>query len=157
MTAGPAATLIARVDLLPGVGVEALALVGAAAFDARAIFGWEGGRIEGANLRARADPSAAVWVVVGPDGVGVIDATASLLTDDGARIELRYRGAMVLTDDVAVAIERGGTTRFEDHHFRVRPRFTTADPRYGWLEGGRFVADGRIHAGAVEWRVVPVH
>lgn len=130
--------------------------IGAGPFGVRRIFDVAGGRVEGARIKGTLLPSGADWLLVGPDGVGRLDVRGTFATDDGAYIYVSYYGVLVLDEKVIAAIEQGTPTEFGDIHFITQPRFETGDSRYAWLNSTVAVAQGRILANAVEYRVYEV-
>jgi len=100
-------------------------------------------RWEGERLRARLKPgvAAADWLIVGPEGTGLIDIRLTLETDDGALIYVEYQGRR----DIA-GVEQG-----RDTPVYIAPRFETGDDRYAWLNTiqavgkGTMVGDARVY------------
>lgn len=90
---------------------------------------WEGDRL---NARKKAGVAAADWLVVAPDGTGLIDIRLTLETDDGALIYVEYQGRR----DIAAV--RNGV----DAPVYIAPRFETGDPRYAWLNTIQAVGKG---------------
>lgn len=134
-------------DLKPPVDV------GAGPFGARRIFDVVGGTFEGPRLRGTVLPSGADWLLVDAEGVGRLDVRAAFETDDGAHIYMQYRGVLAMDDKIAAAVAGGAGFEYGDAYFMTQPRFETGDPRYSWLNSVVAVAEGRICAGAVEYRV----
>lgn len=93
-----------------------------------------GGRFEGERLRGRV-VSGADWGIVRSDGVLELDLRVALETEDGAQITMTFFG---LRDDAK-------------HYFRTLPRFTTASPKYAFLNRvltvstSKLTPEGPIH------------
>jgi hypothetical protein len=134
-------------DLKPGT------LVGPGPYGTRNIVDVTGGHVEGPRLRGRLLPSGGDWLLIRPDGRGLLDVRATLETEDGAFVYIQYYGILELTDAVQQAVESGGSTEFGDQYFVTQPRFETGDPRYAWLNSVVAVGEGRMRPGAVEYRV----
>lgn len=87
---------------------------------------WEGDRLKANQL---AQPSGD-WAVVSPDGTLNVDVRATLETDDGATIFVRYEG-------------RSDYTQAGRAPIIVAPLFETNDPKYAWLNKVQAIAKGR--------------
>ncbi len=90
---------------------------------------WEGDRL---RARLKAGVVAADWMIVGPDGTGLIDIRLTLETHDGALIYVEYQGRR----DIAQVM------RGIDAPVYIAPRFETSDVRYAWLNGLQAVGKG---------------
>jgi hypothetical protein len=130
--------------------------IGATPYGTRRIYDVKGGSFEGPRLKGQVLPSGAVWLLVGPDGVGRLDVRATLQTDDGALIYTHYHGIIVLDETVAERLAEGGETQFGEAYFMTQPRYETGDSRYAWLNAAVCVAQGRVLQNAVEYRVFHV-
>lgn len=72
------------------------------------------------------------WLTIRSDGVGELDVRATLETDDGALIDLAYRGIGDLGPEGYSAFLEG---RLPDAlSLRTRPVMRTAHPAYQWLQ-----------------------
>ena len=88
---------------------------------------------EGDRLQAKQKGAAAAdWVIVGPDGCGMLDVRYCVETRDGALIYVQYAGRV----DVANGV--GSAPAY------AAPTFETGDPRYAWLNKVQAVAKGTI-------------
>lgn len=116
-----------------------------------------GGEFEGERLRGTVQASGADWVVIGTDGYGRIDVRIVLSTDDGANVYVTYRGLLEYNDAINRAFTAGGSTEFGDAVLMTQLRFETGDERYAWLNHTLAIAEGRLHPGAVEYRVYSMH
>jgi len=91
---------------------------------------------EGERLRARKKPDtvAADWMVIAPDGTGMIDIRLTLETEDGALVYVTYRGRRNFTE-----VEQG-----IDAPVYITPCFETSDPRYTWLNKVQAIGKGTV-------------
>lgn len=85
----------------------------------RRIYNVTGGSFAGPKLRGEILPGGGDWLRVRPDGVSELDVRATLKTDDGALIYVRYRGIVVSKD--------------EGLYFRTTPVFECGAEKYAWL------------------------
>ncbi len=133
--------------------LKAPAVVGAGPFGIRQIFDVTGGAFRGARLHGRILPSGGDWLLLGTDGIGRLDVRATLETDDGALIYLAYYGVLHLNEQVLQKVAAGGATEYGETYFFTQPRFETGDARYAWLNGVVAVAEGKLAAQRVDYRV----
>jgi len=92
-----------------------------------------GSSIEGPQLRARqVGTSAADWLLQGPEGSVLIDVRVSMLTDDGAALQITYGGRAHWPDGVG-----SGPVRAAFY-------FETSAPQYQWLCGRMVVGVGAV-------------
>jgi hypothetical protein len=133
--------------------LEAPIVIGAAPQGMRTITNVTGGSFEGARLRGRILPGGGDWFLVDGEGVGRLDVRIALETADGARIYVQYYGVGVINEKVKAALEKGGATEFGDTYFMTQLHFETGDARYSWLNRVLAVAEGRLRAGGVEYRI----
>ncbi len=101
----------------------------------REIYPIVGGRFEGDRLRGKVLPGGADWTVTRPDGVTELDLRITLLTDDGALVDMTFTG---VRDDA-------------NSYFHTLPRFETAAPKYAFLQRLLAVGTGSVTASG------PVH
>jgi len=127
--------------------------IGAGPFGNRRCFEVLGGKVEGDQLSGKVLTGGGDWLLVGSDGFARLDMRAQMITDDGALIYTHYDGLLELNRKVADAVANRSSTDYGDQYFRTAPRFETGDARYVWLNQSLFVAEGRLHPGAVEYRV----
>jgi len=78
------------------------------------VYSIAGGEFRGDELRGRVLPGGADWITTRPDGVKELDLRVTLETDDGALIDLKFRGIIDKARD----------------YFRTIFRFETAVPKY---------------------------
>jgi hypothetical protein len=98
----------------------------------RAIGGVRVSDLQGGGMRAHLRGAAAGdWAAVSHERTVLIDVIQTLQMDDGALVQLNYRGS---TD------ASGGTYTTPSY---VAGLFDTGDPRYGWLNSLLAVGEGR--------------
>ena len=134
-------------DLKPPV------VVGPGPYGTRMIFDVTGGSFAGPRLRGRVLPSGADWLLVRPDGYGLLDVRAALETEDGAFAYAQYHGVIEMGPRVQALVASGGSTGYGEIYLVTQPRFETGDPRYAWLNAVMAVGEGRMLPNAVEYRV----
>jgi hypothetical protein len=103
----------------------------------------DGGRFDGDRLHARVGAVGADWLVIGPDGTGLVDARLLLETDDGALIHVTYQG-------------RVDTTQGMRGPFYTAPVFETAAPAFSWLNRVVAVAKGEVEGRTLRYEVFEV-
>ena len=79
-----------------------------------------GGTFEGPKVRGTIANSGGDWIVNRSDGSRSLDVRIVLLTDDGAKIFVTWRGTAYTGKDGALFA-------------RIAPLFETNSPRYAWL------------------------
>lgn len=90
-----------------------------------------GGEVDGPKVKGRFLPVGADWLIVRPDGIGILDVRATLETHDGALIYVQYNGVAELGEDgYQKFLDGNPTTRFS---IRAVPRYITSHPQYLWL------------------------
>lgn len=93
-----------------------------------------GGVVDGGRIKGRILPGGGDWALVRPDGVFEPNARFLLETDDGALIDLRYRGIWRASAPVlARLMKREGPVDPRDYYFRTAVFFETAAQNYLWL------------------------
>jgi hypothetical protein len=112
-----------------------------------------GGSFEGPRLRGRVQNSGADWVVRDSNGFSRIDVRLVLTTDDGANLYLAYQGLLQYSEATARAMTSGPPSDFGDTYFATHLRFEAGDERYRWMNQILAVGEGRLHPGAVEYRI----
>jgi hypothetical protein len=120
-----------RVQLKPPI------VVGAGCAGTRVIVEVASMQVKGDRLSGEmAGDAAADWILIGPEGTGMLDVRATLRTDDGALIFVQYNGKS--TGDFSAGIQLPLTVY-------VAPRFETSDERYAWLNRVQAVGKGIVH------------
>jgi hypothetical protein len=107
----------------------------------------DGGEFEGPRMRGRVLPVTGDWMLIRPDGVTVIDVRATLQTDDGALIYMRYGGYRHGPKDVMEALARGEPVDPSTYYFRIAASFETGAEGYSWLNQIVTVGTGRRDPG----------
>ncbi len=82
------------------------------------------------------------YMVVRPDGVGMIDIHATLRLDDGALLSVTESGVIDFGPDGFERVARGEYPELPEH--QVSPRVLTADARYAWMNRTQFVGVGHV-------------
>jgi hypothetical protein len=103
----------------------------------------DGGRFDGDRLHAKVGAVGADWLVIGPDGTGMVDARLLLETDDGALIHMTYQG-------------RVDTTKGMRGPFYTAPVFETAASEYAWLNRVVAVAKGVVDGRTLRYEIFEV-
>jgi hypothetical protein len=111
-----------------------------------------GGWVKGARLNGTVVGPGGDWALLGGDGFARLDVRGQVETDDGAVIYVSYGGLLEL-NEAAMGGLAGGSTAYDDHYFRITPRFETGDDRYRWLNTALFVGRGRLVPDAVEYEI----
>jgi hypothetical protein len=112
----------------------------------RAIVDLTSAEYTGDRFRAKLKGAAAAdWLVVGPDGTGLMDVRLTVETHDGAIVYLAYGGRI----DLSAGIE--GATVYST------PRFETGDERYQWLNKIQAAAKGVISNGVLHYEIYELH
>jgi hypothetical protein len=130
--------------------------IGAGPFGVRRYYEVIDGSVEGKRIKGKVLTGGGDWLLLGADGFARLDVRAQFVTEDGASIYATYPGLLELNQKVGEALASGRMTDYGDQYFRTTPRFETGDPRYAWLNQSLFVAEGRVGAGKVEYKVYRV-
>lgn len=101
-----------------------------------------GGHFFGDRLSGTIQPGGTDWQTVREDGTILLDARIVLQTDDGASIAMQYEGIRRGPPYVMARLAAGEPVDPADYYFRTTPRFTTAAPRYRWLNDVLAVGTG---------------
>jgi hypothetical protein len=119
-----------------------------------------GGTIEGERLRGEVMAGGGDWSELGQGADGaaltLVDVRSLWKTHDGALIDVRYAGRLVIPQAVLGDFRDPAKVEAlsEDaYYFRIQPIFETADERYGWLNALVAVGSGRRTAKGVRYRV----
>ena len=112
-----------------------------------------GGSFEGERLRGSVLTPGADWLLMGQDGVGLVDVRLTLKTHDDALIYMQYLGKLHFNEKLMAALAEGAETQFGDTYFMTQPRFETGAENYSWLNGIVAVAEGRMTSEGVEYQV----
>ena len=95
-------------------------------------------------------------MLIDSEGAGRLDVRIVLETKDGALIYCQYPGVAENPQAAQAAVERGKPLDYGETYFATQPRFETGDERYKWLNRLVAAGEGRVVAGAVEYRVFEV-
>jgi Protein of unknown function (DUF3237) len=150
--AEPSLELLAHVR----ADVDAPRVVGATPLGERRVVPIAGGEVDGPLLRGRILPGGADWQLVCADGTAFLEARYSVLTHDGALVEVRNLGVRHGRPEVLARIQAGEAVDPSEYYFRSTPRFEAGDGRYAWLNRIVAVASGARLAGEVRLDVYAV-
>ncbi|WP_437882416.1 DUF3237 domain-containing protein [Pseudomonas sp. LRF_L74] len=91
--------------------------------------------LQGCVLAGGAD-----FFLLRPDGVGELDASYSLLTDRGERINIRNRGVLVMSEE-GNQLEAQGIWPIAEEHYRCTcsPCFQVPAGRLDWMVPTTFI------------------
>jgi len=115
-----------------------------------------GGTFAGPRLRGLVLPGGSDWIVVRGDGVWQLDVRLPLQTDDGALINMSYKGLRHGPAAVLERLNRGEAVDPSEYYFRTAPFFETASAKYAWLNGIVAVATGQRTASGPTYEVYEV-
>lgn len=106
----------------------------------RANYPITGGQFVGVGIQGEVLPGGADFYCLRPDGVGDLDATYSLRTDQGELINIRNRGFLVLGEEGRL-LEAKGVWPLPEHLYRCScsPSFQVARGALGWLAEAAFI------------------
>ena len=116
-----------------------------------------GGSFEGPRLKGKVLAGGADWLLVRPDGVGVLDVRYTIQTDDGALIYVYYSGYLTRVLELFPRWAAGEQIPHEEYYFVVTPRIETSAPQYGWLQQVVVLGMGYLIPGGVGYHVFAVH
>jgi Protein of unknown function (DUF3237) len=89
------------------------------------------GEVSGPKMRGRLRTVGGDWLLLRPDGVGLLDVRATMELDDGALIFTTYGGVVDLGPEGYSLFLKGILPpRLE---LRIVPRYYTGHPEYLWL------------------------
>jgi hypothetical protein len=100
------------------------------------------GTAVGNGFRADVLEDSVDYMLVRPDGVGVLDIHATLKTDDGAMITASYGGLIEFGEDGYQRMRAGDWPDMPKH--QVAPRLLTESARYRWMNRTQFVGVGQV-------------
>ena len=101
-----------------------------------------GGTFAGDRLSGRVRDGGSDWQTVRPDGSVLLDCRLVLETSDGALIAMTYAGIRAGAPEVLARLAKGDPVDPAEYYFRINPLFSTADPRYDWLNRAMAVGIG---------------
>lgn len=141
---------LTRGDLI----VKVSELVGETPEGIRLITTISGGTYRG-RINGNASQSSGDWLTIRPDGIGILDARVTLITDDGATILIIGSGTLDLGRD--------GYRNVLSSRYPARApivefmRFLSSDPNYAWLVRLQCVGIGYASTERVCYDIYGVH
>jgi hypothetical protein len=108
------------------------------------------GTVRGPQVTATVMENSADYMIVRPDGIGLIDVHATLLTDDGATITSAYTGTIDFGEDGYERMIRGDYPKLPP--LQINPRLMTEHPRYQWVNRSHFLGVGNVDMEALVLR-----
>jgi len=100
------------------------------------------GEVFGPKLRGRFRPVGGDWLLIRPDGIGVLDVRATMELDDGALVYTTYGGVAELGPDGYAQFMQGKPPASAD--LRIVPRYHTSHADYIWLNRLQCVGIGVV-------------
>jgi hypothetical protein len=89
------------------------------------------GEVSGPSMRGQLRTVGGDWLLLRPDGVGLLDVRATMELDNGALIYTTYGGVVDLGPDGYNLFLKGILPPRPD--LRIVPRYYTGHPEYQWL------------------------
>ncbi len=102
----------------------------------------QSGSITGDCIRGRIAENSADYLLVRPDGIGLLDVHARIETNDGAVLSVTYRGQVDFGEDGYQRVARNDYPTLP--RLQVTPRILTQDQRYRWMNRTQFVGVGHV-------------
>lgn len=99
-----------------------------------------GGTVEGPLLSGTVLPGGSDWPLIRQDGASQISARYTILSSDGAPIEVRNEGLRVSSPEVLARLRAGEAVDPSEYYFRATPVFSAPDGPHGWLNDAVFVS-----------------
>lgn len=118
-------------------------LIGPTPDGVRINFTLTGGELEGTRLRGTIRPVGADWLLVRPDGVGMLDMRMTLEADDGALILINSQGVLDHGPGGFTNV-RNGIQLPNGTPFQTTPRLHAAHPDYLWLNRLQCIGIGKV-------------
>ena len=115
-------------------------VIGPVAEGIRVHFYVTAGEVSGPKMKGRLRTVGGDWLLLRPDGVGVLDVRATLELDNGALIYTTYGGVVDLGPDGYNLFLKGILPPRLD--LRIVPRYHTGHPDYLWLNRLQCVGAG---------------
>jgi hypothetical protein len=122
-------------------------------FGQRSIHPVTGGTFEGPKLRGTVRAGGGDWLLSSAGGHNELDVRATLETDDGALIYLRYGGVLKVDQALVTRIIGGEDVDHASYYFRTQPRFETGHEKYAWLNALVCIGYGSFGPGWVRYRI----
>jgi len=92
-----------------------------------------GGSFEGDRLSGKVLGGGSDWQTIRADGSVLLDCRLVLETADGAGIAMTYAGIRAGPPEVLARLAKGAPVDPIEYYFRISPLFSTATPKYEWL------------------------
>ncbi|MBI5103567.1 MAG: DUF3237 domain-containing protein [Solirubrobacterales bacterium] len=115
-----------------------------------------GGTFSGPGLRGEVLPGGGDWLLLGSDGVAVVDVRATLRTDEGELIHLEAGGLGDVPPEELARLAAGARVAWDAAYIRTTPRFATGSERLAWLNRVVAVAYNELAPDHVDYRVYRV-
>lgn len=129
---------------------------GAAVSPRRILYPALGGTFCGERLHGDVIAGGGDWATFHAGGRMDVDVRLTLRTYDGALIDMRYAGRMVMPDDMRRALRGPVSSPQPDparYYFRTCPLFATGSAAYDWLNAVVSVGTGYLTGSGVGYRV----
>jgi hypothetical protein len=107
----------------------------------RLIFFAKSGEVTGPKINGKLLPGYADWLLIRPDGVGVIDVRGVVETHDGALIYLTHSGVLDFGQGAYEKLLAGDAPAGRD--LQVATRLQTSSPAYAWVNRLQCVSIGQ--------------
>ncbi|GAS92878.1 protein of unknown function [Mycolicibacterium brisbanense] len=117
------------------------------------VFIVKGGHIHGPAISGDVLPGGGDWLLAGSDGIGRVDARATIRTDDGVLIGYTAGGLIQVPADGLARLAAGERLMFGETYVRTTPKFETADERYAWLSKIVAVGYNLLSPNHVDYRI----
>jgi hypothetical protein len=117
-------------------------LIGQTPIGLRVDYYGQPGTVRGGVINATVLENAADYLIVRPDGIGLIDVHATLKTDDGAMITSAYVGLIDFGVDGYARMLAGDYPTLPP--LQISPRLMTEHPRYLWMNRTYFLGVGSV-------------
>ncbi len=128
-------------------------VVGQGPLGTRLIYYITGGTVKGPKLNGEVLPGPADWLLVRSDGSFELDVRATIRTDDGQFIYVRYRGLNVIAPEVLQRIQKGESVASSEYYFRTTPIFEAGAEKYSWLNQVICVGVGTVGQDFVSYKI----
>ena len=123
--------------------VRKVLMVGGAAGAYRRVGVVPGGSFKGERLSGTVLDGGSDWQTVRADGSTLLDVRLVLQTDDGALVNMTYKGVRHGPPEVIARLDKGEVVDPQSYYFRISPMFETAAAPYEWIN--RVLAIGIGH------------
>jgi hypothetical protein len=134
----PGLTLVAHIT----VQLKPPTIIGKTPHGFRIDYYAKSGTVIGNAFKADVLENSVDYMLVRPDGIGVLEIHATLKTDDGAMITATYGGLIEFGEDGYERMASGNWPEMPRH--QVAPRLLTADKRYLWMNRTQFLGVGQV-------------